>query len=85
MTNPEFLLLDEPTEGLAPMVVRLLEEQIAALRDRGLTVLLAEQNQKVALRLSDRGYVIDNGSIRYQGNIQDLKENEEVRKKYLLV
>ncbi len=85
MTNPEFLLLDEPTEGLAPMVVRLLEEQIAALRDRGLTVLLAEQNQKVALRLSDRGYVIDNGSIRYHGSIQDLRENEEVRKKYLLV
>jgi branched-chain amino acid transport system ATP-binding protein len=85
MTNPEFLLLDEPTEGLAPMVVQLLEEQIAAIRDRGLTVLLAEQNQKVALRLSDRGYVIDNGSIRYQGNIQDLRENEDVRKKYLLV
>jgi len=85
MTNPEFLLLDEPTEGLAPMVVRLLEEQIAALRDRGLTVLLAEQNQKAALDLSDRGYVIDNGSIRYHGSIEDLRENEDVRKKYLLV
>ena len=85
MTNPEFLLLDEPTEGLAPMVVRLLEEQIAALRDRGLTVLLAEQNQKAALDLSDRGYVIDNGTIRYHGDIQALRENEEVRKKYLLV
>ncbi|MCF8061202.1 MAG: ABC transporter ATP-binding protein [Deltaproteobacteria bacterium] len=85
MTNPELLLLDEPTEGLAPMVVHLLEEQIAALRDRGLTVLLAEQNQKVALRLSDRGYVIDNGSIRYHGSIQDLRENEDVRRKYLLV
>jgi len=85
MTNPEFLLLDEPTEGLAPMVVRLLEDQIAALRDRGLTVLLAEQNQKAALDLSDRGYVIDNGTIRYHGSIQDLRENEDVRKKYLLV
>ncbi len=85
MTNPEFLLLDEPTEGLAPMVVRLLEKQIAALRDRGLTVLLAEQNQKAALELSDRGYVIDNGSIRYRGDIQALRGNEEVRKKYLLL
>ncbi len=85
MTNPRFLLLDEPTEGLAPMVVRLLEEQIAALRNQGLTVLLAEQNQRVALSLGDRGYVIDNGLIRYQGTIQELKENEDIRKKYLLL
>jgi len=85
MTNPEFLLLDEPTEGLAPIVVRLLEEQIGTLRDQGLTVLLAEQNQKVALGLSDRGYVIDNGSIKYHASIQELRENEEVRRKYLLV
>ena len=85
MTNPEFLLLDEPTEGLAPMIVQMLEEQIASLRDRGLTVLLAEQNQKVALRLSDRGYVIDNGAIRYHGTIQELRDNEEIRRKYLLV
>jgi len=55
------------------------------LRDKGLTVLLAEQNQKVALGLSDEGYVIDNGVIRYHGTIEDLRENEEVRKKYLLV
>lgn len=85
MTNPEFLLLDEPTEGLAPMVVKDLEEQIRKLRDKGLTVLLAEQNQKAALRLSDRGYIIDNGVIRYHGSIEDLRDNEEVRKKYLLV
>jgi len=55
------------------------------LRDKGLTVLLAEQNQRVALKLSDRGYIIDNGVIRYHGSIKDLQENEEVRKKYLLV
>jgi branched-chain amino acid transport system ATP-binding protein len=85
MTNPEFLLLDEPTEGLAPMVVKILEEQIRELRNKGLTVLLAEQNQKVALGLSDRGYIIDNGVIRYQGSIADLRDNAEVRKKYLLV
>jgi len=85
MTNPEFLLLDEPTEGLAPLVVKLLEEQISLLKEKGLTVLLAEQNQKVALRLSERGYVIDNGVIRYHGSIEDLRADEEVRKKYLLV
>ena len=85
MTNPVFLLLDEPTEGLAPMIVEVLEEHIGQLRDKGLTVLLAEQNQRVALKLSDQGYVIDNGVIRYHGSIKDLRDNEEVRKKYLLV
>jgi branched-chain amino acid transport system ATP-binding protein len=79
------LLLDEPTEGLAPMVVKVLEERIRELKNRGLTVLLAEQNQKVALGLSDQGYLIDNGVIRYHGKNEDLRSNEEVRKKYLLV
>ena len=85
MTNPEFLLLDEPTEGLAPLIVEVLEERIGQLRDKGLTVLLAEQNQKVALRLSDQGYIVDKGVIRYHGSIEDLRENEEVMKRYLSV
>ena len=85
MTNPEFLLLDEPTEGLAPLVVEMLEDQVEKLRQKGVTVLLAEQNVKVALRLSTRAYVIDDGVIRYHGSIEDLKENEEIRQKYLLV
>jgi branched-chain amino acid transport system ATP-binding protein len=55
------------------------------LREAGLTVLLAEQNVRSALRLSDRAYIIDKGQICYQGNIEELKDNEEVRKKYLLV
>jgi ABC-type multidrug transport system ATPase subunit len=67
MTNPDFILLDEPTEGLAPLIVNMLEEQIARLKESGLTVLLAEQNLEVALRLCDRGYVIDNGAIQYHG------------------
>jgi len=85
MTNPEFLLLDEPTEGLAPLIVEVLEERIGKLRDKGLTVLLAEQNQRVALGLSDQGYIVDKGVIRYHGSIEDLRQNEEVRKKYLSV
>lgn len=85
MTNPELLLLDEPTEGLAPIIVQLLEKQIAKLRDAGLTVLLAEQNQQVSLRLSNRAYIIDNGIIRYHGSVDDLRKNEEIRRKYLLV
>jgi len=85
MGNPELLLLDEPTEGLAPVMVHVLDEQLLRLKEMGLTVLLAEQNQRVALKLSDQGYVIDNGVIRYHGTIDDLRDNEEVRKKYLLV
>jgi branched-chain amino acid transport system ATP-binding protein len=85
MTNPECLLLDEPTEGLAPLVVRELEERISNLRGKGLTVLLAEQNQRVAMRLSDRGYIIDNGVIRFEGGMEELSADEEMRKKYLLV
>ena len=85
MGNPELLLLDEPTEGLAPALVRALEEQVRRLKEVGLTVFLAEQNVRSALRLSDRGYIIDNGQIRYQGSIGELRENEEVRRKYLLV
>ena len=85
MTNPDLLLLDEPTEGLAPLVVKLLEQQIRKLKETGLTVLLAEQNQSIALGLSDRGYVIDNGVIRFGGTIQELMENEPIRQKYLCI
>ena len=83
--NPEFILLDEPFEGLAPLLVLALEDQIRKLREVGLTVLLAEQNVRSTLRISDRGYIIDNGQIRYHGSIEELRDNEEVRKKYLLV
>jgi branched-chain amino acid transport system ATP-binding protein len=85
MGNPEFLLLDEPFEGLAPVLVHALEGQIGKLREVGLTVLIAEQNVRSTLRISDRGYIIDDGQIRYHGSIKELSENDEVRKKYLLV
>jgi branched-chain amino acid transport system ATP-binding protein len=85
MGNPELLLLDEPFEGLAPSLVRILEGQIKKLKETGLTVLLAEQNVRSALKLSDRGYIIDDGHICYEGSIEELKDNDEVRKKYLLV
>jgi len=80
MTNPQFLLLDEPTEGLAPLLVKSLGERIARLKALGLTVLLAEQNLKFTLGLSDYGYIIDNGRICYQGPVEELVDNEEVRK-----
>jgi branched-chain amino acid transport system ATP-binding protein len=79
MTNPEFLLLDEPTEGLAPTMVYILDERIRKLKEIGFTVLLAEQNVKFTLGLSDYGYIIDNGRICYQGTVEELNENEDVR------
>jgi branched-chain amino acid transport system ATP-binding protein len=80
MGNPEFLLLDEPTEGLAPALVRAFGETITMLKEVGLTVLLAEQNVKFTLGLSDFGYIIDKGRICYQGGVEELLENEEVRR-----
>ena len=85
MTGPELLLLDEPTEGLAPLIVRDLEQQILKLRDAGISILLSEQNVKSALKLVNRVYVIDNGRIRFEGTVADLEANEEVKKKYLMV
>ncbi len=85
MTGPELLLLDEPTEGLAPLIVRDLEEQILRLRDSGISILLSEQNIKSAMRLIGRAYVIDNGRIRFEGAVDELEANEEIKKRYLMV
>jgi len=85
VTNPEFILLDEPTEGLAPFIVKEIEEQVIKLRNLGISILLAEQNILSAVNLSDYGYIIDNGHIKFEGSIHELKQNEEVRKKYLLI
>ena len=79
MTNPQFVLLDEPTEGLAPALVKIIEERIHKLKGAGL-VLLAEQNIKFTLGLSDYGYIIDNGRICYQGPVEELVDNEEVKR-----
>jgi branched-chain amino acid transport system ATP-binding protein len=85
MTNPNLLLLDEPGEGLAPLVIQAMKEQLGEIKKLGLTMLICEHNVGLATALSDRGYVIDKGAIRYQGTIEELQKNEEVRKKYLMV
>jgi branched-chain amino acid transport system ATP-binding protein len=85
MGNPELLLLDEPSEGLAPVVVRALAEQIVALKREGLTIILSEQNLKFATYLSDRAYIIEKGVIKYEGRIEDLAAKPEVRQAYLMV
>jgi branched-chain amino acid transport system ATP-binding protein len=83
MSNPRLVLLDEPSEGLAPVVVRVLGEQIAALKREGLTILLSEQNLRFAARLADRAYIIEKGEIKWEGPIARLMADESVRRAYL--
>jgi len=83
MGNPELLLLDEPSEGLAPLVVDHLKDQIARLKQDGLTILLAEQNVDFCLDLADRVYVLEKGRIRYEGTAASFRQDESVRAQYL--
>ncbi len=85
MGSPDLLLLDEPTEGLAPIVARSLEDQILRLKAEGMSILLSEQNVRSALKIIDRVYVIDNGRIRFSGSVEELEAHEEVKKQYLMV
>jgi ABC-type branched-subunit amino acid transport system ATPase component len=80
MGNPELLLLDEPSEGLAPLMVRAVGEQILHLRDHGIMIVLAEQNVKFALEVSSRGYVIDKGKVFFEGTVEEIRGNEEAQK-----
>ena len=84
MARPRMLLLDEPGMGLAPLVVRDIFRHIVELRDRlGLTVLLVEQNAKSALKIADRGYVLENGRVILQGSAAELLANRDVQRAYL--
>jgi len=85
MGNPEVLLIDEPTEGLAPLIVDTVEEVIQDIHQQGIPILLVEQNMRVALRLAERIYVISKGKIVFQGTCQELKDAQEIREKYLEV
>jgi len=85
MTNPQLLLLDEPGEGLAPLVIRAMEHQLLEIKKLGTTMLICEHNVGLATALSDRAYLMDKGTIRYQGTIEELRKNVEVKKKYLMV
>ncbi|MDQ1284832.1 MAG: branched-chain amino acid transport system ATP-binding protein [Thermodesulfobacteriota bacterium] len=85
MGSPDLILLDEPSEGLAPIIVKALGEFIDLLKRDGTTVLLSEQNVKFSLKHSDRAYIVDNGHIKYQGTIEELEKDEDVKKRYLAV
>ena len=83
MAQPKLLLLDEPSTGLAPLLVKEIFHKIVELRESGVTILLIEQNAKMALDIADRGYVLENGRITLQGTKGELIENERVNQAYL--
>jgi branched-chain amino acid transport system ATP-binding protein len=83
MGKPVLLLLDEPSLGLAPLVVQEIISVIKKLRDEGTTILLVEQNARAALKISDRAYVLETGKIRFHGIASDLLETVEVKRAYL--
>ena len=85
MGNPQLILLDEPSEGLAPVIVQQLIGQITKLKKEGMTILLSEQNTEFSLKLSDRVYILEKGEVRYEGRVEEFMKDEEVHRTYLTV
>jgi branched-chain amino acid transport system ATP-binding protein len=85
MGNPYLVLLDEPSEGVAPVIVEQMAHTINALKSQGVSILLSEQNMHFAELVSDRAYVLEKGQIRYAASMQELAANEDVRRAYLSV
>jgi branched-chain amino acid transport system ATP-binding protein len=85
MGNPYLVLLDEPSEGVAPVIVEQMAGMIMELKEKGVSILLSEQNLHFAELVSDRAYVLEKGQIRYQGSMEELADNQQVRKAYLEV
>ena len=85
MGNPYLVLLDEPSEGVAPLIVEQMAGMIIELKQAGVSILLSEQNMHFAELVSDRAYVLEKGQIRYEASMEDLAANEEVRRAYLSV
>jgi len=85
VTDPKLMLIDEPTEGLMPMLVELIAEMVLTIHREGVTVLLVEQNMEMALTISHRAYVMDEGRIQTFGPAQDILADEEIQRRYLSV
>jgi branched-chain amino acid transport system ATP-binding protein len=83
MARPQLLMLDEPTTGLSPKIAEVAFEAFDGLKERGITLLIAEQQVPLALSVADRGYVLENGRIRLEGTSDELERNPEVRRAYL--
>ena len=85
MGNPRLLLLDEPSEGLAPKVVENVRDQVKLLKESGLTIILAEQNLSFILHLSDRVHILEKGEVKWSGTADDLKSDKSIIERYLTV
>jgi branched-chain amino acid transport system ATP-binding protein len=85
MGNPELLILDEPSEGLSPLMVQTLIGAIHQIREEGVTLLVADQNVKFARRIASRGYIMEEGHVRHTGTLEELWANEQVIRRYLAV
>ena len=85
MGNPDLILVDEPTEGLAPLIVKDVLEMLAAVRNSGVTVLMVEQNFKASIKVADRFYIMGKGQMVFEGGTEALLAAEEVRRNYLEV
>jgi branched-chain amino acid transport system ATP-binding protein len=83
MGNPHLILLDEPSEGLAPKIVEQMADAIVTMKREGLSILLSEQNLHFARLISDRAYILEKGGIRYSGTIAELESREDIRQAYL--
>jgi branched-chain amino acid transport system ATP-binding protein len=83
MTNPGLLVMDEPSEGLAPVVVEQLTDRLSDLKRSGLTMLLVEQNYRMTMALADTVYVLENGRIAYEGTAEELDSAEDIKRRHL--
>jgi branched-chain amino acid transport system ATP-binding protein len=85
MGNPFLLLLDEPSEGVSPLIVEKMANAILVLKEQGLSILLSEQNVHFARLVSDRAYVLEKGQLRWHGTMQELDEDEDIQRAFLTV
>jgi len=83
--DPVLMLVDEPSEGLMPIMVEKIGEVLKEIRDRGVTILLVEQNVEMALEISSRCYLMDEGVVKFEGTPEQVKTDEEIQRKYLAI
>ena len=85
VSDPVLMLIDEPSEGLSPIMVEKISEVLREIKNQGMTILLVEQNTDMALDISSRCYLMDEGVIKFEGSPEEIKGNEEIQREYLAI